>query len=100
MTDTHPGVGAPPRVDAFDVLSDFEDTSLAVQRLAAAARLHAAEQRRMADSFDADRADILRAWRVTNDVLGTVLHEVEMTLQRLAVRARMAARAVEHAQSN
>jgi hypothetical protein len=95
MTDNLSGVGAPARVDAFDVLTDFEAASTAVQRIAAAARLHFAEHARMLNDLDAERHEVLRAWRIANDVLGLVLIEVETGLRQLASRAQRTARAVE-----
>jgi hypothetical protein len=95
MTDNHHGVRAPARVDAFDVLTYFETARTAVLRLAAAARLQAAEQARMLDHLDADRDEVLRAWRIANDVLGAVLNEVETTIGHLGRRAVQTARALD-----
>jgi hypothetical protein len=92
MTDHLRSVRAPVRVDAFDLLSDFDAARTAVQRLAAAARLQATEQARSAAHPGAERAEVLRAWRIANDVLGTVLNEVEITMAHLERRTIEAAR--------
>lgn len=96
MTDNLSGVGAPMRIDAFNVLCDYEPASTAIRRLAAAARLHVAEHDRMLNDADAEKHDVLQAWRVFNGVLGAVLAEAEFALHRLERRVQATAGALGH----